>query len=318
MRRFITDEKVDWADKESSCQFEDATPEEPIEIIDEFIELIDTPASYETHAGKYVVVTQEEDGLEFLDLPPYPEVTDTFVDNQLYIRNLELIEGGQTLELGFKDASGDPSFPSLFVDLSGVCTCDTTPVEGASMTDLEIKEAYERNVDSNALTDFYVNLLESIEAGATADQTGSQIETLLDIQLGSASWKGGNQTGAEIEALLDTELGNTDWKTGSSGGTGITLITKTASYSITDTDLGGGYYHETGDASAIVVTVPPSLTGTEPLDVERTGAGTVTFAAGAGVTINSRDGFLAIGTQYAAATLVPKGSDVYTLIGDLA
>jgi hypothetical protein len=79
------------------------------------------------------------------------------------------------------------------------------------------------------------------EAGATADQTGAEIESLLDTELANTDWKKSeanlnvlnmtnapaeagataDQTGAEIEGLLDTELSNTDWKkaVGTSAGT---------------------------------------------------------------------------------------------------
>jgi hypothetical protein len=52
--------------------------------------------------------------------------------------------------------------------------------------------------------------------------------------------------------------------------------------------------------------------------VEATGAGVVSFAAGVGVTINSFGGLLDIAGQYAVVTLMPKGSNTYTLFGQLA
>jgi hypothetical protein len=89
-------------------------------------------------------------------------------------------------------------------------------------------------------------------------------------------------------------------------------------YSLLSTDLNGGVYQEVNSASPVVLTVPAGLASGKPATFERVGAGAVTFAAGAGVTINSNGGLLSIGNQFSAATLVPKGGDVYTLVGDLA
>lgn len=93
---------------------------------------------------------------------------------------------------------------------------------------------------------------------------------------------------------------------------------KTASYDVADGDLTGGQYHEANSASAITITVPSGLLNLGPLIVERVGTGTVTFVEGSGVTVQSKSGLLAIGSQFGAVTLVPKGSDRYSLIGDLA
>lgn len=145
-------------------------------------------------------------------------------------------------------------------------------------------------------------------------------DTSTEMRFDGSAWQeiasGGSMTGAEIVSAIDTELGSTAWRTAGSG-SDTTVTEKTADYSVADADLAGSQYHEANHATAMTITVPAGLTGTEPLVIERTGAGTVTFAAASGVTINSRDGNLAIGGQYGAVTLVPKGSDTYTLIGDL-
>ena len=100
-------------------------------------------------------------------------------------------------------------------------------------------------------------------------------------------------------------------------GQSMTLLTQTAAFDITNTHLNGLHYITANFATNLVITVPSGLTGTEPVSLIRYGTGTVTFAAGAGVTIRSRGSLLAIAAQYAAVTLVPKGSNVYDLIGAL-
>jgi len=76
------------------------------------------------------------------------------------------------------------------------------------------------------------------------------------------------------------------------------------------------------NASAITLTVPPESsvawpTGTT-IVLAQLGAGTVTVAAGAGVTINSVSGNLDISDQYAVATLLKTGTDTWLLFGALA
>lgn len=74
-------------------------------------------------------------------------------------------------------------------------------------------------------------------------------------------------------------------------------------------------------ASAMTVTIDNEATENwqvgQRIDFVRKGTGTVTFAAGSGVTINSAAGNLSIKNQYSAASAIYEGSDVWTLFGDL-
>jgi hypothetical protein len=94
---------------------------------------------------------------------------------------------------------------------------------------------------------------------------------------------------------------------------GYSGLQKTANYTLLNADLNGGVYQEVNSATAVVLTVPAGLTSGKPVTFERVGAGSVTFAAGVGVTINSAGGSLVIANQFSTVELVPKGSDVYTL-----
>jgi hypothetical protein len=74
------------------------------------------------------------------------------------------------------------------------------------------------------------------------------------------------------------------------------------------------------NASAITLTVSPNstyafATGAQ-VNIQAIGAGQVTVAAGAGVTINGTGTKLR--TQWSAGTLVKTATDTWTLIGDLA
>lgn len=76
------------------------------------------------------------------------------------------------------------------------------------------------------------------------------------------------------------------------------------------------------NAASITLTVPPNSSvafdaGTR-IDLVASGAGIVTVAAGAGVTINSKSGNLKITGQWSAATLIQRATDSWVLIGDLS
>jgi hypothetical protein len=76
------------------------------------------------------------------------------------------------------------------------------------------------------------------------------------------------------------------------------------------------------NAAAIVVTIPPAIfTAGEQINVQQIGAGQVTFAAGAGVTITSTGATSTapnLRAQYSAATIVCTSSNNFTVIGDLS
>ena len=79
-------------------------------------------------------------------------------------------------------------------------------------------------------------------------------------------------------------------------------------------------YERFTSGSAVTATVPPNSTTAFPVDTElqfiQAGAGQVTVAAGAGVTINSSE-TLKLRTQYSAAILKKVATNEWDLIGDL-
>lgn len=76
------------------------------------------------------------------------------------------------------------------------------------------------------------------------------------------------------------------------------------------------------NASAITLTVPPSVFAVgEQINIAQTGAGQVTFAQGAGVTIVSTGATASapkISKQYAAATVICTASNTFLIVGALA
>jgi hypothetical protein len=103
-----------------------------------------------------------------------------------------------------------------------------------------------------------------------------------------------------------------------------------AQQTATSTQAGTTYTAAIGDAntdvsftnaSAVTFTIPPNSSVAYPVNTVigalQTGAGTVSFAAGAGVTINTPSG-LALAGQYAYVAAKKTATDTWILTGDLA
>lgn len=95
----------------------------------------------------------------------------------------------------------------------------------------------------------------------------------------------------------------------------------------TDTDYtfvaaDAGKVVEGVSAAAHIFTVPANADVPYPIGTviegARMGAGTLTFAAAAGVTIRSNGGKLAIAHQYSSAVLRKRATNEWVLVGDLA
>lgn len=76
------------------------------------------------------------------------------------------------------------------------------------------------------------------------------------------------------------------------------------------------------NASGITLTVPPSIFATgNIINIQQIGAGQVTLAQGAGVTITSTGATASapkLRLQYSAASIICNGSNTFTVIGDIS
>ena len=76
------------------------------------------------------------------------------------------------------------------------------------------------------------------------------------------------------------------------------------------------------NANPITLTIPPSVfSAGQLINIQQIGAGQVTLAAGAGVTITSTGATSAapnLRAQYSAATIICTSSNNFTVIGDLS
>ena len=95
-------------------------------------------------------------------------------------------------------------------------------------------------------------------------------------------------------------------------GTTYTLVAADASYKLITAS----------NAAAITVTVPPSVfTAGDVINLQQIGAGQVTFAQGAGVTITSTGATSTapkIRAQFSACSVICTASNTFTVIGDIS
>jgi len=159
------------------------------------------------------------------------------------------------------------------------------------------------------MTSAYASKLDGIEASATADQTAADIRGLGFFDTSNDGASSG----------LDADL--LDGQHGSYYAPATPAISsQTASYTLVIGDAGDVV--EVSNGSANTVTVPPNSSvafpvGTQIVVVQQ-GAGATTIAAGAGVTLRSKDSNLSIDGQYASVALVKRATDEWYVIGALA
>lgn len=89
----------------------------------------------------------------------------------------------------------------------------------------------------------------------------------------------------------------------------------TSGRDLTNADFSGNRMLSINSAAPITLTIPTGLTGKEPLLIYQMGAGQVTIAGAA--TLRNRNGLKTAG-QYALLSIVPRGSNIYVVSGDVA
>mgnify|MGYP006995593471 CR=1 FL=1 len=177
----------------------------------------------------------------------------------------------------------------VFADAAARDAAITAPAEG--------QFAYTK--DTNGL--WYYDSSAWVASGATGDIEGVTAGTGIS----------GGGTSGTVTVSLDYTASNT-----------LTLNAQTGtSYTLVAGDAAGKLV-TTSNASAITVTVPPSVFAAgEQINLQSIGAGLTTFAAGAGVTITSTGATAAapiLRAQYSACTVICTASNVFTVIGDIA
>jgi len=151
-----------------------------------------------------------------------------------------------------------------------------------------------------------------VKDGATAIATlGQDIDTaFVDLKGGTTGQVLSKASGTDLDFTW-VEQDDTTLSFNAQTGTTYTLVASDSAKLVT-----------TSNASAITVTIPPSVftTGNQ-INVQSIGVGLTSFTAGAGVTITSTGATAAapiLRARYSACTIICTGSNTFTVIGDIA
>ena len=151
-----------------------------------------------------------------------------------------------------------------------------------------------------------------VKDGATAIATlGQDIDTaLVDLKGGTSGQVLAKNSGTDLDFTW-VEQDDTTLSFNAQTGTTYTLVIADLGKMVT-----------LSNASAITLTVPPSVFSTgNIINIQQIGAGQVTLAQGAGVTITSTGATSSapkLRAQFSAASILCTGSNTFTVIGDLA
>jgi len=138
---------------------------------------------------------------------------------------------------------------------------------------------------------------------------------------GSTAWNSLGYGGIQGPTGPTGPTGADSTVTGPTGPTGAdgtfsaaqTVQTKGSSYALQSSDAGTLIIN----SAAITITVDNVLSVGEQIDFLQNNASQITFAAGSGVTLNSKDSNLKTNAQYSPASVKCISSGVYVLVGDL-
>jgi len=151
-----------------------------------------------------------------------------------------------------------------------------------------------------------------VKDGAAAIRTalGGVDTSFVDLKGGTTGQVLAKASGTDLDFTW-TEQDDTTLAFNAQTGTTYTLVAA---------DL--GKLVTTSNASAVTVTIPPSVftTGNQ-INVQSIGVGLTSFAQGAGVTITSTGATAnapILRARYSACTIVCTGSNTFTILGDLS
>ena len=151
-----------------------------------------------------------------------------------------------------------------------------------------------------------------VKDGATAiEALGDSIDaSLLDLK--------GGTTGQVLSKTTNTDM---DFTWIEQDDTTLSFNAQTGTtYTLVAADV--GKLVTTSNASAVTVTVPPSVfSAGNQINVQSIGVGLTSFAQGAGVTITSTGATASAPTlraRYSACTIICTAANTFTIVGDLS
>jgi hypothetical protein len=151
-----------------------------------------------------------------------------------------------------------------------------------------------------------------VKDGAAAIRTalGGPDTSFIDLKGGTTGQVLSKASGTDLDFTW-TEQDDTTLAFNAQTGTTYTLVIA---------DL--GKLVTTSNASAVTVTVPPSVFAAgNQIHVQSIGVGLTSFVAGAGVTITSTGATAAapvLRARYSACTIICTASNTFTILGDLS
>jgi hypothetical protein len=151
-----------------------------------------------------------------------------------------------------------------------------------------------------------------VKDGAAAIRTalGGPDTSFVDLKGGTTGQVLSKASNTDMDFTW-TEQDDTTLSFNAQTGTTYTLVASDSAKLVT-----------TSNASAVTVTIPPSVFSTgNQINVQSIGVGLTSFAAGAGVTITSTGATAAapiLRARYSACTIICTGSNTFTVIGDLS
>lgn len=151
-----------------------------------------------------------------------------------------------------------------------------------------------------------------VKDGATAISTlGSGIDTTMVGLKGGTTGQVLSKTSNTDMAFTWIEQDDTTLSFNAQTGTTYTLVASDQGKLVT-----------TSNASAVTVTIPPSIFATgNQINIQSIGVGLTTLVAGSGVTITSTGATSAapiLRTRYSACTIICTSSNNFTVIGDIS
>ena len=151
-----------------------------------------------------------------------------------------------------------------------------------------------------------------VKDGAAAMRTlGNNIDTsMVDLKGGTTGQVLSKNSNTDMDFTW-IEQDDTTLSFNAQTGTTYTLVASDSAKLVT-----------LSNASGITLTVPPSVFSTgNQIHIQQIGAGQVTLAQGAGVTITSTGATASapkLRAQYSAATIICTASNTFTVLGDLS
>ena len=205
---------------------------------------------------------------------------------------------GQTLIWSTADSEWQPGTPAsggatVINDLTDVDTATVAPTDGQTL------------VWSAADSEW--------QPGTPASGGATVIDDLTDVDTSTVAPTDGQ--------TLVWSAADSEWQPGTpaAGSPAAQISVTGTSYTTLNSDFVGNKTLVVNTAVGCNITVAPSLTNKEALDIIQSGVGAAAISAGVGVTIQSADGLLVTRTQFSWAKLTPSTAvaDLYYLRGDL-